>query len=197
MTGAKKAAAYSRPMETLMKRIRMAIQQMRPPKVAACVLLLMFPWAPTLASDAPKGDVWLYKGSKVPIYVDHQAIPPLHTAKGPISPSCLGMMLGILPRQRDQMIGSVFIQDNKGRGCFLTDDAEAIVRFDYVSYEVVEVGENNTYKLLFHALEYTGVALEDFEIPSYKLAVRFERQPYTLEDNTVVQALVAVSLGKW
>ena len=74
---------------------------------------------------------------------------------------------------------------------------EGIVRFDPIEYEVTEVGENNTYKLIFHGLEWTGAANEDFVIPTYNLTVRFERQTYTLEDNTVVQALVAVNLGEW
>ncbi|MEC7984681.1 MAG: hypothetical protein VX278_05930 [Myxococcota bacterium] len=180
-----------------MKSIQMTMQHTLRIHLVVYALLLLFVSTPAFASDPPKAEVWLHKGSKVPLIVNDQAIPPLHTSKGPISPSCLGMMLGILPEQRDQMIGSVFIQDNKGRGCFRANDQEGIVRFDHVEYEVVEVEENNTYKLKFHALEWTGVAVEDFVIPTYKLMVRFERQPYTLEDNTVVQALVAVNLGKW
>tara|TARA_B100000683_G_C12206547_1_gene438840 strand:- start:378 stop:665 length:288 start_codon:yes stop_codon:yes gene_type:complete len=95
------------------------------------------------------------------------------------------------------MIGSVFIQDNKGRGCFRANDKEGIVRFEHIEYEVAEVGENNTYKLIFHVLEWTDFANKDFIIPTYNLTVRFERQSYTLEDNTVVKALVAVNLGAW
>ena len=53
---------------------------------------------------------------------------------------------------------------------------------------MAEVGENNTYKLIFSGLEGRELPLKTV-IPSYKLAVRFERQPYTLEDKTVVQAL--------
>ena len=34
-------------------------------------------------------------------------------------------------------------------------------------------------------------------LPTYNLAVWFERQPFTLENNTVVRALVAVNLGEW
>ena len=180
-----------------MKRISTAIQHMLSRHLPLFTLLLAFLSASACASESPKGDVWLHKGSKVALVVNSQAIPPLHTKNGPIHPTCLGMMLGILPKQHDQMIGSVFIEDNKGRGCFRANDSESIIRFDHIEYEVAEVGENNTYKLIFSGLEWTGVAVEDFVIPSYKLAVRFERQPYTLEDNTVVQALVAVNLGKW
>ena len=180
-----------------MKRIQTAIQRTLFRYLAACGLLLVLPWAPTFAADGPKGDVWLHKGSKVPLVVNDQAIPPLHTKNGPIHPTCLGMMLGILPKQRDQMIGSVFIEDNQGRGCFRANDTESIIRFDHIEYKVAEVGENNTYKLIFYGLEWTGVANEGFVLPRYKLAVRFERQPYTLADNTVVQALVAVNLGRW
>ena len=181
-----------------MKPIQTIMQRTPKMHMAVCAVLLSFPWTPSFASEDPKADVWLHKGSKVPLVVNNQSIPPLHTAKGAIAPSCLGMMLGILPWQRDQMtIGSVFIQDNKGRGCFRANDRQGIVRFDHIEYEVAEVGENNTYKLKFHALEWTGVVNEGFVIPTYKLTVRFERQPYTLEDNTVVQALVAVNLGAW
>ena len=149
------------------------------------------------AADGPPADVWLSDLSPEAIAATPHIIPPLQTAAGPIDASCLGMMLGILPRQHDQMIGSVYLTDNQGRGCLRANDSEGIIRFDHIEYHVIEVGENNTFRLQFHALEWTGVAVEDFVIPTYKLAVRFERRDYVLDDDTVVQALVAVNLGAW
>ena len=180
-----------------MKRTELAHLLSIPGPAVAGAGLLLASATTAFAADGPPADVWLAEVSPEALAANPHVIPPLHTAAGPIPAACLGMMLGILPLQSDQMIGSVYLQDNQGRGCLRANDPEGIVRFDHVEYEVVDVGDHNTFRLLFHALEWTGVAVEDFEIPTYKLAVRFERQPYVLDDNTVVQALVAVNLGAW
>ncbi|MEC7947950.1 MAG: hypothetical protein VX265_10305, partial [Myxococcota bacterium] len=192
-------AACRRPRESTVTPTDPTRQSLAPCLPAAVAVAVML-WASAtaaLAADGPPADVWLSDISSESQAASSHGIPPLQTASGPIPAACLGMMLGILPSQADQMIGSVYLQDNQGRGCLRANDPEGIVRFDHVEYEVVAVEENNTFRLRIHALEWTGVAVEDFVIPSYKLAVRFERQPYVLDDNTVVQALVAVNLGAW